>query len=133
MADRHISVCFVSLLALLAACTIPLQPEVQRRLEDQHRFAKNYVIGESMTVNVGDPIIKFQDFWVETTETSVAIPDKTVNIKVGAIDITLVAGQKYPVRGRTSIDGADYVVVETTGNPPRRVSSSACETGWHFV
>ena len=68
MADRHISVCFVFLLVLLAACTIPLQPEVQRRLEDQHRFAKNYVIGESMTVNVGDPIIKFQDFWVETIE-----------------------------------------------------------------
>ena len=60
-----------------------------------------------MTVNVGDPMIKFQDFWVETIESSVAIPDKTVNIKVGAIDITLVAGQKYPVRGRTSIDGAD--------------------------
>lgn len=70
-----------------------------------------------MTVNVGDPIIKFQDFWVETTESSVATPDKTVNLKGGPVDVTLVAGQRYPVRGRMSIEGADYVVVGTTDNP----------------
>lgn len=115
VADRNIRyVCFVFLLALLGACAIPLQPEVQRRLEDQHQLVKNYVIGQSMTVNVGDPMIKFQDFWLETTESSVAIPDKTVNLKVGgvrSIEVTLVAGQKYPVRGRISIDGMDYMVV----------------------
>jgi hypothetical protein len=70
-----------------------------------------------MTVNVGDPMIKFQDFWVETTESPVATPNKTVNLNGGTVDVTLVAGQKYPVRGRMSIEGVDYVVVATTDNP----------------
>lgn len=117
MADRSIRFAsFISVLALLAACTTPLQPEVPRRLED-HRFAKNYVIGQSITVNVGDPMIKFQDFWVETTESPVATPDKGVTLKGGLVDITLVAGQRYPVRGQMSVDGVDYVVVATTPNP----------------
>jgi hypothetical protein len=70
-----------------------------------------------MMVNVGDPMIKFQDFWVETTESSIATPDKTVNLKGGVVDVTLVAGQRYPVRGRMSIEGVEYVVVGTTDNP----------------
>jgi hypothetical protein len=110
-------VCLVFPLALLGACTTPLQPEGPRRLEDQRRFVKNYIVGQSMTVSVGDPMIKFQDFWVETTESSVATPDKTVNLKGGPVDVTLVAGQRYPVRGRMSIEEVDYVVVGTTDNP----------------
>lgn len=62
-------------------------------------------------------MIKFQDFWLKTTESSVATPDRTVNLKGGLVDVTLVAGQRYPVRGRMSFDGLDYVVVGTTDNP----------------
>ena len=63
-------------------------------------------------------MIKFQDFWLKTTESSVATPDRTVNLKGGLVDVTLVAGQRYPVRGRMSpFDGLDYVVVGTSNNP----------------
>lgn len=110
-------VCLVFSLALLSGCVTPLQREGPRLLEEQRRFVKNYVVGQSMTVNVGDPMIKFQDFWLETTESPVATPNKTVNLKGGTVDITLVAGQKFPVRGRMFIDGVDYVVVATTDNP----------------
>jgi hypothetical protein len=110
-------VCLVFSLAFLGGCTTALQPESPRRLEDQRRFVKNYIVGQPMTVNVGDPMIKFQDFWIETTESPVATPDKTVNLKGGPIDVTLVAGQKYPVRGRMVIEGENYSVVALTDNP----------------
>lgn len=109
--------CLLLAATILGGCATKLQSEGPRRVEERRQFLKNYDIGQQMTVNVGDPVIKFQDFWLEVTESPVAIPTKTVNLKGGLIDITLVAGQKYPVRGKMSIEGVDYDVVAITDNP----------------
>lgn len=101
----------------LSGCAIPLKSEGPRQIDERRQFVKNYIVGQQMTVNVGDPIIKFQDFWTETIESPVAMPNKTVSLTGGLINITLEIGRKYPVRGRLSLEGVDYLVVATTDNP----------------
>jgi hypothetical protein len=86
-------------------------------MTEKRQYLKNYVVGQKKTVNIGEPMVKFQDYLVETVESSVASPERTLNLKGGTVDITLYAGQRYPVRGRMVVDGSEYTVVATTNTP----------------
>lgn len=110
-------VCLLLAATTLGGCATQLQMEGPRQVDERHQSLKNYNVGQKITVNVGDPMIKFQDFWLNVTEAPVAIPTQTVNLKGGFVNITFLAGQKYPVRGKMSFEGADYVVVANTDNP----------------
>lgn len=48
----------------LTACTAPLRPEGVRHLGNQHVLKSNYEVGKPLTVNVGDPMVKVQDYLV---------------------------------------------------------------------
>jgi hypothetical protein len=105
----------VSLISL-SGCTTPLQVENLQPSKEHRQFVKNYTIGQPMTVNVGEPLIKFQDYWLEDSESSVAIPNQSVTLHGGIVSITLVAGQKYPVRGKMMHEGMEYTVVEAVAD-----------------
>jgi hypothetical protein len=109
----------LTIVAFLGACVTTLRPEGPGRVDERRQFVKNYTIGQQITVNVGDPMIKFQDYELklETIESPVVTPERTVNLRGGVVNITLTAGQKYPVRGRMLVNGIDYVVVGTTDHP----------------
>ena len=101
-------------LAILCGCSTPIQSEAPHPPVLRRQLVKNYAIGQMLTVNVGEPMIKFQDYWLEDSEAPVAIPSKTVELTGGIVTIKLVAGKKYPVRGKYTLDGVDYTIVATT-------------------
>jgi hypothetical protein len=84
---------------------------------ERHEFRKNYVLGSQTTVNVGEAMVRVQDYWVESTESSVAVPERSVSLKGGLVDVTLTAGAKYPVKGRANIDGKDLTVAAFEEGP----------------
>jgi hypothetical protein len=105
-------------IALLCACATPLKPVETQKVDEQRKFVKNYKLGEQMTVNVGDSVIKFQDYWLEISESPVVVSDKTVSVQRGSTDLTLVAGQKYPVKGKMVVDGTEFLVVVPPNENP---------------
>ena len=94
-----------------------LMPEAPRSAGAERQYTKNYIVGEKKTVNVGDAMIKFQDYWVERIESPVASPERTVNLKGGLSEITVNAGQKYRVAGRVEFDGVEYTIVPLNDKP----------------
>lgn len=97
---------------VLTGCVTTYTPQPEERSsEAQHTFVKNYTVGQSITVNVGEPMIKFQDYWAEDIESRVATPSQTVYLRGGPGSMTLYAGRKYPVRGTINFEGTDYVVI----------------------
>jgi hypothetical protein len=98
-------------IALLCACATPLKPVETQKVDEQRKFVKNYKLGEQMTVNVGDSIIKLQDYWLEISESPVVVSNKTVSVKRGRVDLTLLADQKYPIKGKLTSNGIEYLVV----------------------
>ncbi|PIT72329.1 hypothetical protein B9Z42_12310 [Limnohabitans sp. B9-3] len=74
---------------------------------------KNYIIGQKISVTVGEPMIKFQDYWTTTSEKSVATVNKLVHIKGGPIDITLVPGKQYSVVGNVVQENVKYMLVRS--------------------
>lgn len=111
--QAHLIALLIGTLAL-GGCATPLSPVGSKKVEESHQLLKNYEIGKRLTVSVGDPVVKFQDYWLQISEAPGATLTKTVNLKGGLIDITLIAGQKYPVRGMITFEGANYTVVATT-------------------
>lgn len=103
--------------SILSACAVPLKTDDSQKVEKKHQYVKNYTLGQPMVVTVGEPMIKFQDYWMNIYESPIATLDKTVNLKGGLLDITLEAGRNYPVRGRMSLDGVEYVVVAYNDDP----------------
>jgi hypothetical protein len=102
---------FFALLTLITGCAAPLVVDGPRNLGTEHKFSKNYQLGERKIVNVGDSIIRLQDYWVESTELPVVVPNISVQLTHGTCKSSLHKGIKYPTKGRTNIDGVDYVVV----------------------
>ena len=101
----------------LDGCSMTMRPEGPRSAGAERQYTKNYTIGEKKTVNVGDAMIKFQDYWVERIESPVVSPERTVNLEGGLVDITFNAGQKYAVVGRIAFDGVEYSVVPVKNSP----------------
>jgi len=118
--SRHSRFVLISIILLqLSACisVTPVTPGVLATVNAKHLVNKNYTVGQKMTVNVGDPVIKFQDYWVDTAEAPVATPERTVNLKGGLISFTLEAGRRYPIRGNIQLEGADYAIAALSDDP----------------
>lgn len=98
-------------LVALVGCTAPLRPEGVRHVSNDHVLKSNYVIGQPLTVNVGDPMVKVQDYWEDSYEEPAATPTKTSTMRGGAVDIAFQEGQSYPIKGRIAVSGKDYQVV----------------------
>jgi hypothetical protein len=106
------------LLALaLGGCATPLTQETPQPLPDKHEFVRNYQVGNPITVNVGEPMVKVRDYWTASTESAVAIPERDVNLKGGLVNIDLLGGHKYQVKGRVNIDGKDLTAVAFEEHP----------------
>ena len=101
----------------ISGCGTPLKPERLAQQEDRHNLAKNYTIGQQITVNVGEPIIKLQDYYLQVSESPYASPSAFVTLKGGLVDISLQPDQKYPVRGSMDFEGTSYSVVALDNNP----------------
>lgn len=99
--------------ALLGGCVTVDQSFSDRRIEDKHQFEKSYQIDQQKKATVGDPLIRVRDYWVERSEAVVAIPSESVNLQGGPVNINLVQGQSYPLRGKITLDGVDYIVVQS--------------------
>lgn len=113
-----ISKSFFSLLLLaIVGCTSSLSP-IAKDEPVEHRLNRNYRLGESMSVNVGEPMVVVQDFWLTTKRTPFAAPDRKVEVKLagyygalGSPNYVLEGGDLCVVRGEKVIDGVNYTVV----------------------
>jgi hypothetical protein len=116
---RILSECLIAgfFAAGFSGCATPLKYEAPQSLPDKHEFVRNYRLGESITVNVGEPMVKVRDFWIESAESSVAVPERDVNLKGGLVNIDLVGGRKYQVKGRAYIDGKELTAVAFDEHP----------------
>lgn len=101
----------------LTACAIPMRPEGERHVGNQHVLKKNYEVGKPLTVNVGDPMVKVQDYWEDSFEEPSATPNKSFTMTGGPVSVAFQAGQSYQVKGRLAVDGKDYQVVANQSNP----------------
>jgi hypothetical protein len=48
---------------------------------------------------------------LEISESPVVVSNKTVSVKRGRVDLTLLADQKYPIKGKLTSNGIEYLVV----------------------
>ena len=103
------------LLSLISGCATPIKPEESRSLGIKQIFEKNYIIGSKNIVNVGDPMVKLQDYWISTTELAVAIPSRSITVSGGPISTTMIGGNKYLIKGRYRIEDTEYLVVGDNG------------------
>lgn len=101
----------------LTACTAPLRPEGVRHLGNQHVLKSNYEVGKPLTVNVGDPMVKVQDYWEDSFEEPSATPNKSFTMTGGPVNLAFLEGQSYQVKGRMAVEGKDYQVVANQSNP----------------
>ena len=101
----------------LTACTAPLRPEGVRHVGSQHVLKSNYKVGQPLTVNVGDAMVKVQDYWEDSFEEPSATPNKTFTMKGGPVNLAFLEGQNYQVKGRMAVEGKDYQVVAHQPNP----------------
>jgi hypothetical protein len=102
---------YAFLLTQITGCSQLVVVDGTRSLGNEHKFSKNYQIGERRIVNVGDSIIKLQDYWVETTELPVMTPNINVLLTHGPCKTSILKGSNYPIKGQTIIDGIVYTVV----------------------
>ena len=98
----------------LVGCTTPMQREDSTLLGSENVKDKNYSIGKSLSATVGDPMVKFQDYWTTTSEKSVATFSKQVTLKGGPLEVTLLPGKQYPIRGTVTQEGVTYTLVNAT-------------------
>ncbi len=102
----------------IAGCVAPSAfIDGPRDLGSEHKFSKNYQIGERKVVNVGDPIIRFQDYWVETVELPVVVPNINVQLTHGLCKSSLAKGAKYPIIGQVNVNGIEYFVIPNGSCP----------------
>ena len=107
-------VAIASVIGLMAGCGTPLTADIAKRVESKQIVNYNYKVGEPVFANVGEPIVKVQDFTVISTDSAWVTPDRTITIHAGSdANITLEAGVQYKVIGTTLIDGDRYSVVQT--------------------
>lgn len=102
---------FMLLVSMLSGCMAHIQREESLVLDTENVKTRNYVVGQPNVVNVGEPLVKFQNYWVTRTEESVATVDRRVQLKGGPVEINLMPGRQYPVVGTMLDDGVRYTLI----------------------
>jgi len=111
---KHLLSCYALIIIgalTLTGCAAPINRAGERFIGTENVKLKNYEIGRSKSVNVGDSMVKFQDYWTTKTEKAVATIDRAITIKGGPIDASMIPGKKYPVVGSTVRDDVQYTLV----------------------
>lgn len=106
-------------LTLLTGCNSPttLTREPAVAMPSEHVAEKNYRIGEPKVVNVGEAMVKFQDFWVNRIEKSAMKIDRTVRLTGANVDVLVEAGRPYLIAGRIVDNGKAFTALQLgTGN-----------------
>ena len=109
---KNWTVLYVALASILfGGCTMPIQRHESRFVSVENVKKKNYSIGTALVASVGEPMIKFQDFWLTTSEKPVAMIDRKITIKGGPVEINMTPGKRYPVVGSLTDEGVAYSLV----------------------
>ena len=99
---------------LIQGCSsAPMVTEGRSFFPDEHVYLKNYMLNAPGKANVGEPVIKVQDFWLSVSEDPVARPNISTEAKSGMLSTFIRAGYDHPVLGGTVIDGVPYKVIGT--------------------
>lgn len=104
---------------LISGCATKIQQEPSKFFKPKNVKAQNYTIGKALTANVGESMVKFQDFWEVISETSVASIDKPVRLTGGGatIDVVIEPGVKYKVIGYMKDEFQRYMLIRlSTGH-----------------
>lgn len=119
----------IALICFVSGCSSTVVQTQPRRTQVEHKVFKNYNLGSPIFVNVGDPVIKIQDYWFETfDETAVTLSGDLV-VSWGGLggllpDAFFKRGVPYQLKGSAEVDGLSYSVVASyefrdrkSGNP----------------
>ena len=119
------------LILLMAGCASSIAP-VATTESTEYRQKKNYRLGETISVSVGEPIIAIQDFWLTTSQGAVALPNRDLDIKIvrwsgslGGPTWVFKRGSRYEIKGEREIDGVRYAFVATEDLIPQSSSTRA--------
>ncbi len=100
------------LIAFVFGCAqtiIPWQPEI---LGYEAIAEKNYLVGVKMTANVGEPIIKVQDYLLVKRTLPQMVADVDFKISAHTFEFSGMKGIPYRITGRTIINGTTFVVLD---------------------
>lgn len=101
------------LIATLSGCTMPIKPVVLESQGISHKYEKNYVLNETKSVYVGDPIVRVRDYYVEKFNVPVVVPSEDFSVQTGLLKMDYVKGKKYPISGNFEYNGKSYFVVRS--------------------
>lgn len=104
---------------LISGCATKIQQEPSKFFKPKNVKVQNYTIGKTLTANVGESMVRFQDFWEVMSETSVASIDKPVRLTGGGatVDVIIEPGVKYNVVGYMKDEFRRYMLIRlSTGH-----------------
>jgi hypothetical protein len=70
-----------------------------------------------VTVNVGEPLVKVEDYWQDSFEEPTAFATKPFTMTGGPVTLSFSPDRAYKVRGRIAHNGKDYSVIAPDDNP----------------
>jgi len=102
---------YLTIASQLVGCATPMQREESTFLDSENVKDKNYSIGKSQSATVGEPMVKFQDYWTTTSEKSIATFSNKVTLKGGPVEVTALPNKQYPITGTVTLEGIKYTLV----------------------
>lgn len=101
----------VMMAAALSGCATPIKPVAFESQGVSHKYEKNYTLNEKQRVNVGEPVIRIKDFYVERINIPMMEPTENFTVDAGMLRLDYAKGKKYNILG-TYINGDDsYFIV----------------------
>jgi len=117
----------IALLCFVSGCSSTVVQTQAKRTQVEHKVFKNYNLGSPIFANVGDPVIKIQDYWFETFDDTVVTLSGDLVVSWGGLGgptNLFKRGVPYQLKGTAEVDGVSYSVVATyefrdrkSGNP----------------
>jgi hypothetical protein len=102
---------------VLSGCFQPIQPSsrTNTKLSTEQVYKKNYKIGESQAVFVGQPVLKVKSYKVDRISSEKMHASDDFVITGGPVTITGRKGDNYAIVGETTLGGETYTVVQVQG------------------
>ena len=116
-----------------SGCTTPMRVEAPSTLSEQHKFVKSYSLGQQKTVNVGDSMVKVEDYWIENLGSQFASPTKNVILKVGLVGLSTVnldADKRYRIKGTINVNGIECLVLAIKEDGYEGILSAGLLSAW---
>ncbi len=113
MITRRVSLAL--LICGLLGCVQPVRPFAPTVVGTEHVFQRNYELGKTQSVYVGEPVVKFKDYFVRRRQGRTMRPSvdfRVENFKA----ISARTDEEFPVTGSLTVDGVDYVLIVPKSN-----------------